>query len=158
AQLPRILGRGRVGRSARRHIDSSEARMIPTIADAALDYARRCWKPVPVNRKSKKAIGKGWQKRQFAPEQFNGNGQNVAIQFGAGSGGLADVDLDSKLAIGFAPEFLPATGAIFGHSSKPCSHQLYVTDLYKTETKANIPFPEYDANGRAGAMIVELRI
>jgi hypothetical protein len=74
-----------------------------TIADAASHYAKRGWKPIPVSRKTKKAIGKGWQKHPFDPRQFNGNGQNVGIQFGAVSGGLCDVDLDSTLAIGFAP-------------------------------------------------------
>jgi hypothetical protein len=128
-----------------------------TIADAALDYAKRGWKPIPVSRKTKKAIGKSWQKHPFDPAQFNGNGQNVAIQFGADSGGLCDVDLDCTLAIGFAPEFLPPTAAIFGRHSKPCSHQLYVSDLHTSEAKAALQFPEY-VNGRPGAMIVELRI
>lgn len=128
-----------------------------TIADAACAYAARGWKPVPVSRKTKKAIGKAWQKQPFAPEQFNGNAQNVAVQLGAVSGGLTDIDLDSMLAIGLAPEFLPATEAIFGRRSKPCSHQLYITDLYETEKQAAIQFKEYH-DGRAGPVIVELRI
>jgi hypothetical protein len=61
-----------------------------TIAAAAIDYARRGWKPVPIGRKSKKPTDKAWQRRPFAPEQFNGNGQNVAIQLGAASGGLTE--------------------------------------------------------------------
>jgi len=127
-----------------------------TIAAVALEYHRRGWKPVPVGRKSKKAIGKGWQKRDFAPEQFNGNAQNIGIQLGAVSGGLVVVDLDCTEAIGFALDFLPETGAIFGRCSKPCSHQLYVSDLYQTETKAVIEFAEY-RQGKLGEMIVELR-
>src|SRR5262249_22454924 len=90
-----------------------------TIAAAALDYHARGWKRVPIGRKTKKPIGTGWQKRPFDPAQFNGNAQNVGIQLGAVSGGLADVDLDTRAAIGFAPEFLPSTNAIFGHRSKP---------------------------------------
>src|SRR5262249_46757189 len=82
--------------------------MSLTIAETAVAYAKRGWKPVPVNRKSKKAIGKEWQKRPFDPRQFNGNEQNIGVQFGAVSRGLCDVDLDSMTAIGFAPEFLPA--------------------------------------------------
>jgi P4 family phage/plasmid primase-like protien len=123
-----------------------------TIADVALDYAARGWKPIPVGRKTKKPIEKRWQKRPFAPEQFDGNAQNVAVQLGAESGGLCDIDLDNMLAIGLAPEFLPATGAIFGRRSKPLSHQLYVSDLYKTEKRAAIKYE----NG--AGVIVELRI
>jgi hypothetical protein len=123
-----------------------------TIADAALDYAARGWKPVPVNRKTKRPIGKEWQKRPFSPAQFNGNAQNVGIQLGAESNGLLDIDLDSTTAIGLAPEFLPPTAAIFGRRSKPCSHQLYIADLCKTEPRAAIRFE----NG--GGVIVELRI
>jgi putative DNA primase/helicase len=129
-----------------------------TIADAAVDYAsRRGWKPVPVSRQSKKPIGKGWQKRPFAPAQFNGNAQNIALQLGDVSGGLCDVDLDCIDAIGLAPELLPATGAIFGRRSKPCSHQLYISDLCKTEQKAVIAFNRC-VGGKLGPVLVELRI
>ena len=116
--------------------------MSTTIADAARAYAKRGWKPVPIGRKSKKPIDKGWQKRRFDPAQFNGNAQNVAVQLGAVSGGLCDVDLDSKLAIGLALDLLPPTDAIFGRRSKPCSHQLYVSDLHVTEKHAAIQFRE----------------
>jgi Bifunctional DNA primase/polymerase, N-terminal len=111
-----------------------------TIADAALDYVKRGWKPVPVSRKTKKAIGKGWQTRPYDPAQFNGNAQNIAIQLGAVSGGLTDVDLDCETAIGLAPEFLPPTAAVFGRRSRPCGHQLYITDLCQTEAKAVLAF------------------
>jgi P4 family phage/plasmid primase-like protien len=131
---------------------------MTTIAEAALDYHNlRKWKPVPVSRKTKKPIGAGWQKRPFNPAQFNGNSQNVGIQLGEVSGGLVDVDLDSQTAIGLAPEFLPTTNAMFGRRSKPCSHQLYVCDLYKTEKSAVIQYAQY-LNGKRGAMIVEIRI
>jgi Bifunctional DNA primase/polymerase, N-terminal len=123
-----------------------------TIASAALDYAhRRGWKPIPVSRKTKKPIGREWQKRAFDPAQFD-NAQNIAIQLGAVSCGLVDVDLDSMLAIGLAPEFLPPTDAIFGRRSKPCSHQLYLSELCKTEKRAVI---KYESQG---SVIVELRI
>jgi hypothetical protein len=131
--------------------------MHATIADAALDYHLRGWKPVPVSRKTKKPIGKGWQKRPFNPAQFNGNDQNIAVQLGEVSGGLADVDIDSTLAIGLAPEFLPATAAVFGRRSKPASHEFYVTDLYKSEKMAAIQYKEY-IDGCPGPVVVELRI
>ena len=128
-----------------------------TIAAAACAYAKRGWKPVPMSRQTKKPIGKEWQKRPFDQAQFNGNSENIGIQLGEVSGGLADVDIDCMAAIEFAPEFLPPTNAIFGRRSKPCSHQFYVSDLYKTETSAAIQYAQY-TNGRAGQMIVELRI
>jgi len=113
-------------------------------------------------RRTKKPIGNDWQKRPFNPNQFNGNSQNVGIQFGEVSGGLVDTDLDSKEAIGLAPEFLPATDAVFGRKSKPCSHQFYVSDLYKTEKRAAIQYAQWMKNGHGklvqGQMIVELRI
>jgi hypothetical protein len=125
---------------------------MTTIADAAITYARRGWKPVPLHRKTKKPIGKGWQTRPFDPTQFNGNAINIAVQLGAASGGLVDVDLDNQLAIGFAPEFLPATAAIFGRRSKPAAHQLYVSDLCQSEKAATIQYKD------GNAVIVELRI
>lgn len=128
-----------------------------SIADAAAAYAAKGWKPVPMNRKTKKARGREWQKHPYEASQFNGNSENVGIQFGACSKGLCDVDLDTMTAIGLAPEFLPPTGAIFGRRSKPASHQLYYADLHKTEKKSTIQFAEY-VNDKRGQMIVELRI
>src|SRR5262249_35194567 len=129
----------------------------PSIAAAALEYYARGWKPVPVNRKTKKPIGTGWQKRPFDAAKFNAKAENVAMQLGAVSRGLVDVDLDSMLAVGLAPGFLPPTDAIFGRRSKPCSHQLYLSDLCDSEKCAAIQFREF-TNGHAGQVIVELRI
>jgi putative DNA primase/helicase len=128
-----------------------------TSADAALVYHARGWKPVPVSRKTKRPVGRRWQTGPFDPAQFNGNEQNVAIQLGEVSGGLVDVDLDTMSAVGLAPEFLPATGAIFGRQSKPCSHQLYTTDLCATEKLAVIAYKEF-VDGRPSRVLVELRI
>lgn len=128
-----------------------------TIADAAVAYSNRGWKPIPVDRKTKKARGKDWQKRPYDPAQFDGNAQNVAVQLGNVSGGLVDVDLDTMLAVGLAPDFLSPTSAIFGRRSKPASHQLYLSDLHKTENTAAIAYREY-CNGQPGATLVELRI
>src|SRR5262245_50281253 len=130
---------------------------MTTIADAARGFHERGWKPVPISRKTKNPIGKELQKLPYDPAQFNDNAQNVGIQLGEASGGLADVDLDALTAIGFAPEFLPLTEAIFGHPSKPCSHQLYVSDLHKTEARGAIQYKQF-LNGHQGQTIVELRI
>ena len=128
-----------------------------TIAEAAQAYYERGWKPVPIDRNTKKASGKGWQKRPYDPRQFNGNAQNVGVQLGVVSGGLADVDLDCAEAIALAPKFLPPTDAIFGRKSKPASHRLYITDLCEAVVGAVMQFPEY-VGGKADAMLVELRI
>ena len=77
---------------------------MSNIAATAAEYHLRGWKPVPVNRKTKRPIGKDWQNTAYDPSQFDGNKQNVAVQFGTASGGLVDVDLDDMLAIGLAPE------------------------------------------------------
>jgi hypothetical protein len=127
--------------------------MTETIANAALAYVKRGWKPIPVSRRTKKPIGQGWQKRPFDPNQFNGDPLNVGVQFGAVSAGLTDVDLDSTDANALALEFLPPTKAVFGRRSKPRSHRLYVTDLAHTETRSVLQYKD-----TAGAMIVELRI
>src|SRR5262245_38091395 len=128
-----------------------------TIAEAARDYHERGWKPVPIDRQTKRASGKEWQKRAYDPKQFRGNAQNVGVQLGVVSGGLADVDLDCAEAIALAPKFLPPTDAIFGRKSKPASHRLYVTDLCETVVGAVIQFPEY-VGGKSDAMLVELRV
>src|ERR1700687_3958353 len=98
---------------------TAAAKAHETVETAAQAYAERGWQPVPVNRKSKKAIGKCWQQQPFDARQFNGNVLNVGIQLGEASAGLTDVDLDSSLAVGLALEFLPSPNAMFGHRSKP---------------------------------------
>jgi Bifunctional DNA primase/polymerase, N-terminal len=130
--------------------------MTNTSAAAAIKYHKRGWKPVPFNRRTKKPIGKDWQKKPYTALQFDGNRQNVGVQLGAISGGLIDVDLDELQAVGLAPEFLPATGAIFGHNSKPCSHQLYICDDLCKGEKSTIQFTRY-VDGKKANVIVELR-
>jgi hypothetical protein len=129
---------------------------MTTVAEAARAYAERGWKPVAVKRGDKKPLDRSWQKRAFNPSAFDGNTQNVAIQFGEPSGGLADVDLDCLEAIGLALDFLPDTQAIFGRNAKPASHMLYVSDLHKTEKAAAIAFKKY-VDGKPGPVVVELR-
>jgi hypothetical protein len=130
-----------------------------SIADAAAYYHdKRGTNPVPISRRTKKAFEKGWQNLPYLPERFKRKALNVGIQFGPRSNNLVDVDLDSKGALEFADAFLPETGAMFGRSSKPRSHRLYIADFTAYgETRAAIQFHEY-VQGKPGAMIVELRI
>jgi len=128
-------------------------------------FLKRGWKPVPVPHREKRPIGDRWQKQQITTanvaQHFDGQCMNIGVQLGHASGGLTDVDLDCEEAILLAQDLLPATDAIFGRDSKPCSHWLYVTDLCDTEQKAVIRYSEPkvlagDLNNPA--VLVELRI
>jgi len=127
----------------------------PTPLDVARSYINRGWAPIPVPFREKGPTDKGWQKRTITLENvhryFNTGPQNVGVQMGPKSGGLADVDLDSREAVALAPYFLPPTPAVFGRASKPLSHHLYKLDGVPSE--AVIQF--YDPDGE---IIVELRI
>ena len=123
----------------------------------ALNYIARGWNPVPVKWKSKvPSASDDWQNlhidAESAPKYFNNGPQNVGVQLGAKSGGLADVDCDSGEAITIARYLLPPTPAIFGRPTMPLSHYLYVTDLCQTHDTATIQF------NNADAMLIELRI
>src|SRR5262245_34692249 len=127
----------------------------PTPLDVARSYINRGWAPIPVPFREKRPTDKGWQKRTITLENvhryFDTGPQNVGVQMGPKSGGLADVDLDSREAVALAPYFLPPTPAVFGRASKPRSHHLYKLDGVPSE--AVIQF--YDPDGE---IIVELRI
>ncbi|WP_262049306.1 VapE domain-containing protein [Bradyrhizobium sp. Bra78] len=98
----------------------------------ALDYIKREWAVVPIDHKQKAPKIKAWEKlfitAENAAEFFNGAKQNIGVQLGAKSKGLADVDLDCAEAVKLAPYFLPPTDAVFGRASKPSSHYLYIID------------------------------
>ena len=91
-------------------------------------------------------------------QHFNGAPQNIGVQMGQKSKGLTDVDLDSPEALALAEAFLPPTNTVFGRSSTPRAHQLYISNLAATEDRAAIKF--YDPRQRKGeeALILELRI
>jgi hypothetical protein len=81
------------------------------------------------------------------------------VQLGEHSGGLTDVDLDSAEAILAAPYFLQSTQC-FGRASKPRSHWLYTSELWRTEDNAAIQFKFTSGRGkeRVEKMVLELRI
>jgi hypothetical protein len=130
-----------------------------TSRQAARRYVTRGWKPLPVNCGKKGPTAKGWPEWSLGDDaityinkHFTAPRTNVAVQLGAMSGGLTDIDLDCPEAVRLAPDFLPETQAVFGRESKRRAHHFYITDLHKTERGATIPFAEQ------GAMLVELRI
>ncbi len=129
----------------------------------ALSYIARGWNPVPVKYRTKKPIGAEWQTRIIdaasAPKYFNGGPLNVGVILGPSSQGLTDIDLDCAEAIAIAPYILPPTKALFGRTSKRCSHRLYSTDLAVTIDNAAVAFDDPKAKKeQRKARLVELRI
>jgi len=126
-------------------------------ATAAESWIKRgCW-PVPIPSREKKPVLDAWQHLRITHENldlyFNGAAQNIGVLLGDDNG-LADVDLDSKEALLIASEFLPDTGLIFGHKSKPASHYFYRTDPPIITRQFKDPLA---AKKNDQAMIVELR-
>jgi len=97
--------------------------------DAARDYLRHGWAPIPIPCRAKAPGFEGWATftadEADLPRRFGGVG-NVGVRLGRASGGLVDVDLDCPEAIELADTYLPVTGAEFGRASKLRSHRLYV--------------------------------
>jgi len=129
--------------------------MKNTALDIARHYLSLGWKPIPVPRGQKNPVIKGWGTMKVTldnvEKHFNGGAQNIGVQFGEISGGLADVDLDCEEAIRLAPRLLPETNAIFGRLSKPLSHYLFVTQA--TDDKGSMRLKDAD-----NATIIELRM
>ena len=96
----------------------------------AIRYAQRGWSVIPIPYRSKNPGRSGWDQLRLTEVELNrhfGRGRrNVGVLLGAPSGWLVDVDLDHKLAVSLAGEYLPSTGAIFGRAGKCRSHYLYI--------------------------------
>ena len=109
-----------------------------TALNAARDYLRRGWAPIPIPFRSKNPGFAGWQKLRLAEtdleRHFNCRPQNVGVLLGEPSGWLVDIDIDNRRCAELAGEHLPPT-AVFGRASNPRSHWLYrVTAPIKTTT------------------------
>ena len=125
--------------------------MSTLMLEAAREYFRRRWSPIPVPHKSKNPGFKRWQNMRLTEAEltrhFNGNQQNIGILLGEASVGLVDVDLDVTEAVTLAQKLLPQT-TTFGHKSKRHSHYLFQTDPIPATAK----FTDTD-----GTMLAELR-
>jgi P4 family phage/plasmid primase-like protien len=103
---------------------------------AAERYIRSGFAPIPVPAGEKNPNRVGWQHERHVAENIPvlwNNGQNVGILCGEPSGGLADVDLDTKEARVAAAHILPPTRTS-GRESCPASHKWYYADpLPKTK-------------------------
>jgi|GEM_PF-646836 len=104
-----------------------------TPIEAARCFLQRGWMPLPVPFRSKNPGFDDWQNftatEAELSQYFNVQRQNIGVLLGKASGDLADVDLDSDIAVRLAPYFLPTTGAIFGRQTRPHSHWLYIAPI-----------------------------
>ncbi|MDQ2744599.1 MAG: bifunctional DNA primase/polymerase [Chloroflexota bacterium] len=96
---------------------------------AAISYCRLGFSPVPVPHRQKKPALPEWQhlriSEESAPQFFSISTGNIGLLCGTASGNYVDVDLDSPQAVMLAPQFLPPTSMIHGHTSNPRSHWGY---------------------------------
>ena len=134
--------------------DGGAARDKRDAREVARDYLARGWRPVPVPFRSKKPVGDEWQRQDVTAENvdrlFHGR-QNVGVQLGPRSRGLADIDLDCAEAIALASTFLPRTDAVFGRASQPQSHRLFYIDDAPAMARVKLT----DENGE---VVAELRL
>lgn len=125
------------------------------IVAIATEYTGYRWSPLPVPFREKGPRIKEWQKLRLTaadvPHWFQ-QYSNIGVLLGEASNGLIDVDLDHPLARELAPQFLPATGRIFGRNGNQRSHWLYyVSAPIDTHQRENA------AVSGDKKMIVELR-
>jgi hypothetical protein len=136
--------------------------MTATRSDCPLDahgaaelYLQKGLAAIPLPPRSKEPGYPNWQHLRLTLDTLDQHfppraALNVGILNGAPSDNTADVDLDCAEALVLAPQFLPATGWVFGRVSAPRSHQVYRTDP-ALET-AQEEYQDVD-----GTMLVELR-
>jgi bifunctional DNA primase/polymerase-like protein len=109
------------------------------ISEYVLEYIESGYSPIPIPFKKKGPKLKKWPElrlnRQNYSSHFNGKKQNIGILLGEASGGLIDIDLDCPEAIKLAPYFLPETQAVFGRTSRPRSHWIYICPEIKKTNK-----------------------
>jgi hypothetical protein len=108
-----------------------------TALDAALGYARRGWRIVPIPSGQKRPAMPGWPDFEAKPADMPrlfGHGENIAVILGPTSADLRDIDLDCTEAVALADLYLPATEGVFGRPAKPRSHRLFISPgaVYKS--------------------------
>jgi hypothetical protein len=124
---------------------------LPRAAEAAIQYVRRGWAPIPLPHRSKNPNRDGWPHEPWTEERIKREAdkfENIGVRLGEMSGNLADIDLDCQEALALATAFLSQTAAVFGRETKPASHWLYIT----TNVAETRQYRDVD-----GAMLVELR-
>jgi Bifunctional DNA primase/polymerase, N-terminal len=125
-------------------------RFDASVLEAAREYVRKGWTPIPLLPRQKLPSMKGWQNARLNThlDSHFEEGENLGLLLGEASSGLCDVDIDCGQALALASLFLPHTGRVHGRRSKPSSHHWYVVQ----------PVPEphkyLDADGTC---LVEIR-
>jgi hypothetical protein len=101
-----------------------------TAREAAETYVNHGYRPVPIPSGEKGPTVRKWQELrpsvQDIPKLFGAGPQNIGLILG--DAGLADVDCDTPEATVAARILLPATGMVFGRSSKRSSHYFYTSE------------------------------
>lgn len=129
----------------------------PSLACRASVYASNGHRVIPIPYRQKRPVVMNWGDSPPITDfdaAFPTNKMNIGVVLGEPSGGLADVDLDSREAIELAPDLLPETDAMFGRKSKPQSHYLYKSDAYEKYPQAALQFRDPVSK----EMLVELRL
>ena len=135
---------------------------MPNVLAAAHDYVSRGWNPVPYAPYKKAPGDPGWAERVVTDadvDRLFAGDHNIGAMLGKTSGGLTDVDLDSREATVIAPMMMPLTLSRCGRASKPLGHLLYFTTLWQSQNKAAIQFtdPDPDPSSKDKAMLLEVR-
>lgn len=107
-----------------------------SIREAAREYKRRGWQPIPLLPGKKVTFDKGWTHSHITEDEIDERfapDANIGVLMGTPSMQMVDVDLDWVRGLPFADEFFPPTPAIFGRAGKPRSHRLYICDIQKTQ-------------------------
>lgn len=123
----------------------------PDVLQAAAEYLRRGWQPVPIPPRRKRPVLADWPNLRMCEgdlaQHFRPRA-NIGLILGEPSRWLVNVDLDCAEARELAEQFLPSTPAVTGRTSTPASHRWYVAEGAAT-------LQHRDPVTRA--MIVELR-
>jgi hypothetical protein len=123
---------------------------MTSIRVVAQQYIDNEWAVVPLNPGEKRASVR-WQSTTYKPSDFNDD-SNIAVKLGDPSKGLVDVDCDHPFAVAAAKALLPSTGLVFGRSSKPSSHYLFMCPGIKTTQ-----FTDVKGADGTNQMLVEIR-
>ncbi|HST88524.1 MAG TPA: bifunctional DNA primase/polymerase, partial [Ktedonobacterales bacterium] len=154
--------------AARATEQTTAARMAERaeVLEAARAYLRRGWRVVPLRPGEKAPALAHWPDLRldagevpiwYGPAVVAGYG--VGLLLGAASGGLVDVDCDTREAALAAAELLPPTGRVSGRYSRPASHYWYVCTDDEPPRTAKFAFAEDGVGGKDAAptMLLELR-